>query len=70
MPSRLIDAVEEKGLIVERVFGLQALPPLATNDKELFSESYTRECWENRIVVSVKTILRLYCWCNSKKRVE
>jgi SAM-dependent methyltransferase len=36
-PHRLVDAVVEKGLVVERIFGLQALPPLATNDKELLS---------------------------------
>jgi SAM-dependent methyltransferase len=33
-PRRLNTAAERAGLIVEKIFGLQALPPLATNDKE------------------------------------
>jgi SAM-dependent methyltransferase len=34
-PSRLISTIEQSGLDLENVFGLQALPPLATNDIEL-----------------------------------
>lgn len=33
-PWRLRDAAGRAGLTIERMFGLQALPPLATNDKE------------------------------------
>lgn len=36
-PTRLKNAIDRAGLIVEEIFGLQVLPPLATNDKELFS---------------------------------
>ncbi len=38
-PVRLSSVIENSGLMVERSFGLQVLPPLATNDKELLPES-------------------------------
>ncbi|MCX6685813.1 MAG: class I SAM-dependent methyltransferase [Methanoregula sp.] len=34
-PRRIKDATRRGGLIIERMFGIQALPPLATNDREL-----------------------------------
>ena len=34
-PGRLKTAAARAGLIVEQTFGLQALPPLATNDREI-----------------------------------
>ncbi|MFA4877227.1 MAG: methyltransferase domain-containing protein [Methanoregula sp.] len=34
---RLHDAALRAGLVIERTFGLQALPPLATNDREIAS---------------------------------
>lgn len=34
-PQRLITAVQNAGLEIEKTFGLQALPPLATNDREV-----------------------------------
>jgi len=34
-PGRLKTAAARAGLIVEKTFGLQALPPLATNDREV-----------------------------------
>jgi len=34
-PKRLINAVQRAGLEIEMTFGLQALPPLATNDREI-----------------------------------
>jgi SAM-dependent methyltransferase len=37
--KRLESIMKESGLIIEKTFGLQALPPLATNDKELLPES-------------------------------
>jgi SAM-dependent methyltransferase len=37
-PNRLVTACEQMGLKPERIFGIQALPPLATNDKELLPE--------------------------------
>lgn len=36
-PERLNNATMRAGLIVEQMFGLQALPPLATNDREVLS---------------------------------
>jgi len=36
MPNRLKTVISKAGLVLEKTFGLQALPPLATNDKELF----------------------------------
>lgn len=34
-PWRLKEAAERAGLVIEKTFGLQALPPLATNDREV-----------------------------------
>jgi len=34
-PRRIKDATRRGGLIIERMFGIQVLPPLATNDREL-----------------------------------
>lgn len=34
-PGRLKTAAARAGLVVEKTFGLQALPPLATNDREI-----------------------------------
>jgi len=34
-PKRLKTAVRRAGLEIEKIFGLQALPPLATNDREI-----------------------------------
>ncbi len=34
-PKRLKTAVRKAGLEIEKTFGLQALPPLATNDREI-----------------------------------
>jgi ubiquinone/menaquinone biosynthesis C-methylase UbiE len=34
-PRRLKTAAKRAGLVVEQTFGLQALPPLATNDREI-----------------------------------
>ena len=36
-PKRLKTAVRKAGLEIEKTFGLQALPPLATNDREILS---------------------------------
>lgn len=36
-PKRLKTAVQRAGLEIEKVFGLQALPPFATNDREIIS---------------------------------
>lgn len=36
-PRRLKIAALSSGLVIERIFGLQALPPLATNDREIIS---------------------------------
>lgn len=36
-PKRLKTAVQRAGLEIEKTFGLQALPPLATNDREILS---------------------------------
>ncbi|MFA4825948.1 MAG: class I SAM-dependent methyltransferase [Methanoregula sp.] len=36
-PKRLKTAVRKAGLEIEKTFGLQALPPLATNDREIIS---------------------------------
>ena len=36
-PKRLKTAVRKAGLEIEKTFGLQALPPLATNDREIVS---------------------------------
>jgi len=33
-PRRIEGAIQRAGLTIEKIFGLQALPPLATNDKE------------------------------------
>jgi Methylase involved in ubiquinone/menaquinone biosynthesis len=41
--SRLEKTVERAGLVVEKRFGLQALPPLATNDRELLPESWRKK---------------------------
>jgi len=34
-PRRIKNATRRAGLTIEKIFGLQALPPLATNDREL-----------------------------------
>jgi SAM-dependent methyltransferase len=41
-PGRLIEAAGRAGLSIERVFGLQALPPLATNSRELLPLGWRR----------------------------
>lgn len=43
-PKRLKAAAMRAGLVIEDTFGLQALPPFATNDREVLSE-----CLRNRI---------------------
>jgi len=42
-PSRLITAAGNAGLTIEKVFGLQALPPLATNSTELLPLSLRKK---------------------------
>lgn len=38
-PQQLVDVITQTGLSIEQMFGLQALPPLATNTKEVLPES-------------------------------
>jgi SAM-dependent methyltransferase len=45
-PGRLRSAVGAAGLIPEGTFGLQVLPPLATNDRELLPEPYRKKMVE------------------------
>ena len=42
-PSRIIATAKEAGLTIEKVFGLQALPPLATNSIEILPLSFRRK---------------------------
>ena len=42
-PKRLKTAVQRSGLDIEKTFGLQALPPLATNDREIISMSLRKK---------------------------
>jgi ubiquinone/menaquinone biosynthesis C-methylase UbiE len=42
-PSRLKTAARNAGLEIEKTFGLQALPPLATNDREILSASIRKK---------------------------
>jgi hypothetical protein len=41
-PARLREAAERAGLSIEKVFGLQALPPLATNSREVLPISWRK----------------------------
>ncbi|MCK9580877.1 MAG: methyltransferase domain-containing protein [Methanoregula sp.] len=42
-PKRLKTAAARAGLVVEKAFGLQALPPLATNDREVVGVDLRRK---------------------------
>lgn len=43
-PHRLEEVMTRAGLVIEKKFGLQAIPPLATNDKEILPQE-----WRKRI---------------------
>jgi SAM-dependent methyltransferase len=42
-PRRIRQILQRAGLSIERVFGLQALPPLATNDREILPLSWRKK---------------------------
>jgi SAM-dependent methyltransferase len=42
-PNRLKTAIINSGLEIETIFGLQALPPLATNDREIINVSLRKK---------------------------
>jgi len=52
--SRLKHAVERAGLIVEKRFGLQAFPPLATNDREILPVSLRKILGQIEYVLPAK----------------
>ena len=63
-PKRLKKLFAQQGT----VFGLQALPPLATNDKELVSSSLREKIGRIEQILPGKGMVCLYCRNLNKKR--